>query len=457
MTSAPWEHQRKAAALIAERPSIMLAHEMGTGKTRSALDGLAEADARKIIVLCPKSIIGVWIRQAGEYHPARWNVLPLARGSTRQRGDQLRTMPDGPTIVIVNYDAAWRGELGAALSGQTWDALVLDESHRIKAPNGRASRWVRGKLAPRCVRRIALTGTPMPHSPLDLWAQADALGPGKHLDRSFFAFRHRYAVMGGHRVNGRAVQVVGWKSLPDLYHRMAAFADVVRKADVLDLPPILHETIPIRITGAARRVYDALERDMTARVSTGEVTASNVLVQILRLAELTSGYARTSDGMIDRLHSEKADALADILADSSGPVVVFCRFVVDLSAARAAAESNGWSVDELSGRRNDIGAVWEPRLPRTLAVVQIQSGGLGIDLTAASVAVYWSQTWSLGDYDQSMARLHRPGQRGASVLFLHLVVEDSIDETMRAALSRRADLVESIIGRFQHDHRCPVA
>ena len=82
-----------------------------------------------------------------------------------------------------------------------------------------------------------------------------------------------------------------------------------------------------------------------------------------------------------------------------------------------------------------------------VVIVQQQAGGLGIDLTRSSVAVYYSISHSLGDYEQSLARLHRPGQKHC-VRYFHLVAIDTIDEAVYEALEDKRDVVESILARL---------
>ena len=73
--------------------------------------------------------------------------------------------------------------------------VIADEAHRIKSPGGKASLFFK-RLRLRSRRRIALSGTPMPHGPLDIYAlfrflDITIFGP------SFAAFRQNFAVMGG--------------------------------------------------------------------------------------------------------------------------------------------------------------------------------------------------------------------------------------------------------------------
>jgi SNF2 family DNA or RNA helicase len=76
--------------------------------------------------------------------------------------------------------------------------------------------------------------------------------------------------------------------------------------------------------------------------------------------------------------------------------------------------------------------------------VQIQAGGVGVDLTRAAVGIFYSCGYSLGEYLQACARLHRPGQ-DRSVTLLHLIAEDTIDRQVYEALARREQVVETIL------------
>ena len=76
--------------------------------------------------------------------------------------------------------------------------------------------------------------------------------------------------------------------------------------------------------------------------------------------------------------------------------------------------------------------------------VQIQSGGVGIDLTRAHIAIYYSMGYSLGDYVQSLARLHRPGQ-DHPVAFFHLVASNTVDQQVYSALQSRQNVVAEIL------------
>jgi SNF2 family DNA or RNA helicase len=77
--------------------------------------------------------------------------------------------------------------------------------------------------------------------------------------------------------------------------------------------------------------------------------------------------------------------------------------------------------------------------------VQVQSGGVGIDLTRAAYAVLYSVGFSLGDYEQLLKRVHRPGQERATT-YIHLLAEDTVDEKVYQALAEKRKVVEFVLG-----------
>jgi hypothetical protein len=80
--------------------------------------------------------------------------------------------------------------------------------------------------------------------------------------------------------------------------------------------------------------------------------------------------------------------------------------------------------------------------------VQIDSGGIGVDLTRARYSMYYSLGFSLGSYEQSLARIHRPGQT-RPVEYIHLLAEDTVDEKVMTALARRADVVNAVLQQLK--------
>lgn len=484
----PWEHQAQALERALEYSGYMLAIPMGGGKSAVAIAVADRVEAQRVLVLSPKSVVGVWAPQAEAHSRRAWRVwsghvenrstgghkktatvAEKAEALTQARAAATRLR--APFMAVCNFEAGRSASMAKLLLAGDWDLVILDESHRIKAASGRDSRLV-GRICQRARNRggrvLALTGTPMPHSPLDLWGQFRALEPDL-LGTSYIAFRARY---GAPKIQFRYAdgtpkylttptgQVIydGVREdrVDELTARVGARMFQVNAADLdarlgLADPVDVYRTVDLQ--PATRRAYDALEADLIAQVGDGYVTAANAMVLVLRLAQAASGYAVDAD---TREHialsdpPEKARLLADVLEDLPlrEPIVVFARFHADLDAIRGVCERTGRRYGELSGRRRD-GLTDRSTMSEDIDVLgaQLKSGGVGIDLTRARYAAYYSLDFSLADALQSRKRLHRPGQNG-QVTYIHLLATDTVDQTIYRALSRREAINTAVMDRL---------
>jgi SNF2 family DNA or RNA helicase len=424
-TFEAWAHQQRAAAWFADRHAGLFAQDMGTGKTLSALLALNAMQ-----------------------HPLVF--VDLSRGTGKERAARLQAALSTATgkclVVAVNYESVWRSALASTIEAVRWSAIVLDESHRIKAPGGQASRYLARLAAKQAhARRLCLTGTPMPHSPLDLYGQFRFLDP-QVFGTSYTRMRARYAECDPRFPS----KVRKWRNQDELAAKLDAHSWRVTADEVLDLPDSIHETLAVELSPKVMRFYRTLEKEMAAEIEAGTVTAANALTKLLRLAQATGGYCRIDGAAgvtpIDGVPAKRM-TLQDRLEDlpATEPVVVFCRFRSDLDDVAAAARELGREYAEVSGERKDLER-WQAGDAAILGV-QMQSGGVGIDCSRAAYAFYYSLGYSLGDYEQSLARLRRPGQTRC-VRYYHLVCQGTVDEQVYAALRERRNVVDAVLQKL---------
>ena len=270
--SLPWPHQTEALDFISKKAGSMLAMDMGTGKSRVVVDLVAQQGYEKVLILAPLSVVAnVWPGEFSKHAPGLLNVLPLAGKPTKVRQElAAKALKTGrPTAVVMNYDAVWRAPFGDWAMAQDWDLLVMDESHRIKAPGGVASRYC-SRLSDRVAHRVALTGTPMSHSPLDIYAQYRAIDKDIY-GTSFTRFRSRYAVMGGFN----RMQVVAYQREDELRRLFYSRAYRVESDDVLDLPSTLSINLMCDLGTKGRRLYQEVSDQFVADLEEGQITASD--------------------------------------------------------------------------------------------------------------------------------------------------------------------------------------
>lgn len=333
------------------------------------------------------------------------------------------------------------------------NGILVHNCHKLKAHGGVISKTLHKLFRNRDIHKLFLSGTPLPHSPLD------AFGQFRLLDERAFGtvwttFRVRYMVPDPLFPSAPSRFVDDpWINKDDLSARMAPYMYHVGR-EVLDLPPAHHVVRDVILGSKARKVYDELAKEFYAELDAGEITAANALTRLLRLSQITSGFVRLDENAeLVEIDTAKREMLAEVLDElpQREPVVVFARFTRDLDTIRAVAEAQGRRYGEVSGRRNDL---VESKYPHDVDVlgVQVAAGGAGIDLSRSAYGIYWSLGFSLGEYDQSLARLDRPQADGSKrtdpVIFTHLVASNSVDEKVYRALAERRDVIQAIVDRM---------
>lgn len=441
-----WKHQIEGVRFLLSlkeggRRGGLLAYDMGTGKTRTALAFASYIGARKVLAVCPKSVAPSWVREVEKWCPSSYDlVLNLVEeGDTYAKTDALNQALRSPSLfAVVNYDSIIREPLIDVASSTKWDLLILDESHFVKNPESK--RFKHLKEIPRDFT-LALSGTPMVQGPLDIWSQAYLLDP-RFLGSNFYAFRNTYAVMGGYKNK----QVVGYRWMDRFRSKLKKFSLSVSIDDVLELPSSMDERIEVHLSPLAQRLYDYLYEKFLQEVSLQ--AKSLAAVYILRMQQLTSGYYYEEGKEPRKVDNKKEEALKDLLLSlpPREPVVVFARFLNDIDDILRVAQELDIPASELSGRKNELEGF---RLGKSrLIAVQIQAGGVGIDLSRSRYAVYYSLGYSYGDYAQSRARIRRPGQE-RRVVYYHIIAKGTIDEAVYRALSQKEDVIERVVSEIK--------
>lgn len=440
-----WPHQRACFAFCHPKPGAMLNMGMGTGKTLTTI-GLLH-DARRVLIITPKAVMAVWPGEFRKHAAYEMHALPLTYSSVKINAGKAQDFlaeADAKNLphaaIIVNYESAWREPLSELFLKYRWDAVVLDECHKIKTPGGKASRFC-AKLRKKAAKVYGLTGTPMPHSPLDLYGQMRAISPELY-GSNYHAFERRYAMLGDFK------QPIGYINQQEMQEKFFSVAFQAGR-ECIELPEATHTVIPVTLEAEARRKYNELATELATEVEGGLITASNALVKLLRLQQICGGAVKTDDGSYVRISTAKRSALTELLEGMGGePCVVFCRFTSDIDAVREACATLKLDYAELSGKRNDL-AAFQQGTGHVIAV-QIQSGGVGVDLTRARYCVYYSLGFDAGAFEQSLARVHRPGQKQA-VSYYHLIAERSVDERVYQAMRDKRDVVATFLQLKKED------
>ena len=455
-----WKHQVEAISYALSVRDAILHLGMGCGKSRIAVEVLLKLlegnPGSRTLLGCPRAVMAAWAKQFKLWAP-HVRIVVLDRGTAKQKAAVVEAaLADTTAVVIIgNYETLWRMD---CLEKQRWDVLIWDEVHRLKSPSGAASKWAArmGKKNP-WAKRLGLSGTLLAHSLLDAFGVYRAMeSPECQTFGPFYtAFRNKFAVQ--HPL--QRGWVIGYRNQAEFAEKIAATTFHRRSEDVLDLPEIMFEDVVVDLGAKEARVYVDVEKNLCAAVEQGTMTVANAMVAVLRLQQVCGGFLKLDDEIavtqIEDTPSKRA-ALADLLEDMAAdePVVVFCRFRSDIDSCLKACEQMGRSVSELSGRIDSL-AAWQAGETAVL-VAQIQSGGIGIDLTRARYGVFFSLGHSLAEYLQAVARLHRPGQT-RTTHFYHLVARlphgaSTVDARVYQALSERKEVIDAVLDQYRPRH-----
>lgn len=425
--------------------------DMGTGKTITtiAVAGALYQQRRisRMLVVAPKSIVDVWDEEFRKFANFPYSLAVLD-GSGARKVDTIRNMlGTGLQVIVVNYESCWRLEEEIA----RWipDMIVCDESSKIKNPQAKCSKALH-HLGKKSSYNIILTGTPITNCPLDFFSQYKFLDDSV-FGQSFYSFRNYYAIMGGYQEH----QIVGYKHLAELVKKAHSIAYRIRIDEAVELPEFVDEIRPIRLEPKAQKIYDGISKDSYAELMQGEVTTRNVLTQLLRLSQCTGGFIRNDDGGdAQQISTAKLEALEDIVdecVEQGKKVVVFARFVPEVEAISRMLTKKGIGHAIIKGDVTDRAEqvqAFQTNPEVKVFIGQLATTGMGLTLTAGTVAVYYSLDFSYANYEQSRARIRRIGQTQRGV-YIHLVAKGTIDEHVMSALQHKGDIAKMVVDNYQ--------
>lgn len=187
---------------------------MGCGKTLTAIAVAGAAyemgAIEKVLIVAPTSVCSVWPKEFDDYATFKYKVNVML-GDKQQRLKELAALRAFPfkalKVAVINYESAWRDGIINALMDWKPDMVIADESQRIKTHDAQQSKAMH-KLGDIAKYKLILSGTPVQNNAIDIFSQYRFLDPTV-FGSSFYAFRGRYAIMGG--FNNK--QIVGYKDL----------------------------------------------------------------------------------------------------------------------------------------------------------------------------------------------------------------------------------------------------
>jgi SNF2 family DNA or RNA helicase len=444
--------------------------DVGTGKTATAITLLRylhrERRMVRVLVIGPTVVIHNWKNEIARYSHRETEdfgdlVYPLAEAKKRKEKAAELAKYKYPGIVITNYESFDNEEFVDGISKWMPQVIVCDELHRIKSYKSKRAKNI-VKLGERTDFRLGLTGSAILNSPMDLFMQWKFIDGGESFGSNFFNFRNLYFRDVNAAWAGRQSYFPKWEPRPEMFDKLSQGIERssirVVKSECMDLPPFLEDTIKLEMTPKQKRAYDQMQKDFVAFVDAGgdqpvAVVAQLALTKALRLMQIASGFVQgDTGGVVELEDNPKLDALQKIIEDNeSEKIIVWCSYKANYTAIGARLAKLKIPHVFLTGeqdakeKQESIDAFQSNPDVRVI-VANRKAGGIGVNLTAASISVVFSRNFSLEEEIQSDGRNYRGGsQVHERITKLNLVMEGTIEEQIIDALKNKQKISDVIL------------
>lgn len=459
-----FNHQEEAAQFLIGKGGIgALWHEMGLGKTRTAIETFLRlrgggSSALRMLVVAPLSLLdAAWGEDLKRFAPS------LRAHNCHAKGIPAVADKD---VYIVNYEAFQAPTRVAAISklitGGVWMA-VLDESSRLKNPKTITAKTLL-KFREKFKHRIVMSGTPAPNGEFEYWAQMEFVRPGI-FDNHFFKFRNTYFHLENAK-GDRFVQTSPWMDRQTagrlfksgytyritpakrqaLMQKILPLSHAAKKAECLDLPDMIDEVREVEMGPTQKRAYHRMKEELIAEIAGREIAATAALAKIMKLREITSGFALDEQRGIHEIgETPKLTELEEVVQEAGEQqAIIWGNFHWEIEKIQQVLTPYGRCVTlyaNTDDRNESIRDFIEGRA--RFLVAHPRSAAHGLTFVNCSLEIFFSLDWSSESYEQARARIHRAGQKKACT-YVHIICKDSIDGQILKVLKQKKNAQEII-------------
>lgn len=385
-------------------------HDMGLGKTFTGAEKLmSDRRWKRALVVCQKSKVADWV----DHFDAHYD-MPVV-DLTKQ--DVCR---DAEAVMIINYDLIWRRPQLMELDDL---ALMFDESSLLQNATSKRTKAAM-KLAGKADTLVLLSGTPVDGKYERLWTQLRMLG--WRIDEKLF-WRQYVESETTMREGFPITKVTGYKNEERLVRKMKELGcDFLKTDDVIDLPDQRFIRIDVPMSEYYRKfakvnIITAFGRDFVGDTVFGDLTAKR---------QLAAAYSPA-----------KLEAFGDLLDGTSKRLVVFYNFDVELEGLTEELAKKGRPYGVLNGKAHDLSPFFDT--DDGVALIQYQSGAMGVNLQQADTCVYFSPPLASSLFEQSKKRIHRVGQ-DKPCTYYELVSKGTVEEKIYDTLAMRRSYTEKL-------------
>jgi SNF2 family DNA or RNA helicase len=455
-------HQLRTLAWVAgeNHDRVSFLHDIGTGKTLTALYTNLIWGAKKTLVVCPTSVISTWSDQIQEH--TDWSSTVLL-GDTKDRQEVLCC--DGYQVYITNYPGL---RFLCGKQGQRKgfvpdfdlcklfhvDSVIFDESHSLKSATATCVQAA-SLLSQFANHAITMTGSPISIGEHELWSEYYVLDSGRSLGPSYKTFLKSYFTKG-HFPNQYFVFAEGRQRILE---RIAPVTLRYAREECSDLPPKTYQTRHVEMSKEQGRLTNAVVGQIALELEHGTLNEVKVLNQGNKLAQIAAGFVIGTAGPVRLKENPKLDELDLLLDEIDGQFIVFHEYDEEAHLIEELLRHREIGFASLRSEVKDhAGEIRRFQTDRTcrVCVAHSRSGGVGINFQNAQVAVFYTSGYdgAIGR-PQCEGRIWRDGQL-LPCLIIDIIMTHSVDERKYAVRGRRASMSDVVLSYVKERGNKPI-
>ena len=421
-----YPHQTKALEETKQFNRVGYFLDMGLGKTFVGSEKLIGLNLNqgKSILICQKSKIADWRSHFADYYKNDISAYDL---SDKKQYKDFMENPVGfrYQLGIINYELVFRRP---DLLKIHFITMMLDESSMITNPTAKRTKFIH-KMNPDNV--ILLSGTPTGGKYEKLWSQLRLLGWGISKDLFFKQYVVQEWIEDGSGF--KIPHIVGYKNVDRLKMKLKQHGCIFMKTEeVFDLPEKV--TVPVMVTNTKEFRYFMRNSIVTLPDGT-ELIGDTSLNKRLYARQLCGQYS-----------TAKLAAFQSLVESTDDRLIVFYNFNEELFRMKAVVESLEKPISIVNGSVKDLDAY--ENQSDSVTFVQYQAGAKGLNLQKANKIIYFTLPQGSEDFEQSMKRIHRIGQKNNCFYYL-LMVKNSVEEDILETLKMRKDYDDELFKKYE--------
>lgn len=459
----PFKHQIDGFMYGLNHNNWLLGDEQGLGKTKQVIDiavakKLALGYKHCLIICGVNGLKWNWVNEIHTHSDEEAWILGQRQrngktivGGTADKLDDImglfKTNNNTPYFLITNVESLRNEQIVTNLKILCQKGIInivaADEVHKMKNP---ASQQGKGflQIQPQC--KIAMTGTPLMNNPFDLYIILKWLGYEKH---TFNAFKHHYATYGGYG----GYEVIGYRYLDELQHKLDTIMLRRLKNDVLDLPEKTRINEYVEMTPKQAQIYKEVTAEIRMNIDQIKMQ-NNPLAELIRMRQATGYTGILSSKVKESAKLDRMEELVDDAIDNDKQVVIFSNWT-QMTDAIWERLSKKYKIACITGQTKDSERMDAVKLFQdgTIKVLvgTIGAMGTGLTLTAGTVEIFMDEPWNRANKEQAEDRCHRVGTK-QNVTIYTIICKDTIDERINELVEKKGKMADALVdGKFKVD------